>query len=89
MAGLDRMIGLSARTQGEAASGQVDIFSLGGAAEPEKLVLPAAAPWLPAEKLHREYQAAGFYFSAHPLDEYQASAQQVARPDLRRIRHPR
>jgi DNA polymerase III subunit alpha len=71
MAGIDRMIGLSARTQGEAASGQVDIFSLGGAAEPEKLVLPAAAPWLPAEKLHREYQAAGFYLSAHPLDEYQ------------------
>ncbi|MGB8817900.1 MAG: DNA polymerase III subunit alpha [Rhizobiaceae bacterium] len=72
MAGLDRMIGLSARTQGEAASGQVDIFSAFGAAEPEKLVLPAATPWLPAEKLHREYQAAGFYLSAHPLDEYQS-----------------
>jgi DNA polymerase III subunit alpha len=72
MAGMDRMIGLSARMSDEANSGQVDIFSLGGAAEPEKLMLPAAAPWLPAERLHREYQAAGFYLSAHPLDEYQA-----------------
>ena len=71
MAGLDRMIGLSARTHGEAASGQVDIFSAFGSAGPEKLVLPAATPWLSAEKLHREYQAAGFYLSAHPLDEYQ------------------
>jgi DNA polymerase III subunit alpha len=72
MAGMDRMIGLSARMSDEANSGQVDIFSMGGAVEPEKLMLPAAAPWLPAERLHREYQAAGFYLSAHPLDEYQA-----------------
>ena len=72
MAGMDRMIGLSARMSDEANSGQVDIFSAIGAAEPEKLMLPAATPWLPAERLHREYQAAGFYLSAHPLDEYQA-----------------
>ena len=72
MAGLDRMIGLSARTHDQAVSGQVDIFSMGGAAEPEKLVLPAAQPWTSAEKLHKEYQAAGFYLSAHPLDEYNA-----------------
>ena len=72
MAGLDRMIGLSARTQDQASSGQVDIFSMGGAGEPEKLILPAAQPWTPAEKLQREYQAAGFYLSAHPLDEYNA-----------------
>ena len=26
--------------------------------------------WLPAERLHREFQAVGFYLSAHPLDEY-------------------
>lgn len=71
-AGIDRMIGLSARTQDQANSGQVDIFSMGGAAEPEKLMLPAAASWLPADKLHREYLAAGFYLSAHPLDEYQS-----------------
>lgn len=70
--GIDRMIGLSVRTAEQANSGQVDIFSLGGAIEREKLILPAAPPWAPAERLHREYQAAGFYLSAHPLDEYQS-----------------
>jgi DNA polymerase-3 subunit alpha len=38
--------------------------------EAETIQLPAATPWLPAEKLHREYQALGFYLSAHPLDSY-------------------
>ena len=71
-AGMDRMIGLSARTQDQATSGQADIFGLGAGAEPEKLLLPAAAPWAISERLHREFQAAGFYLSAHPLDEYNA-----------------
>ncbi len=71
-AGMDRMIGLSARTQDQATSGQADIFGLGGGAEPEKLMLPATTPWPISERLLREFQAAGFYLSAHPLDEYNA-----------------
>ncbi|WP_254474149.1 DNA polymerase III subunit alpha [Bartonella sp. B1098] len=52
------------------SSGQVDIFGMeGGLKEP--LILSQTTPWLPAEKLYREFQAIGFYFSAHPLDEYQ------------------
>jgi DNA polymerase-3 subunit alpha len=39
-------------------------------AQPERLVLPACEAWLPAERLHREFAAIGFYLSAHPLDEY-------------------
>jgi DNA polymerase-3 subunit alpha len=70
MAGVERMMGLAARAQENAAMGQGDIFGLGAGSQPEKLHLPAAEPWLPAEKLHREYQAVGFYLSAHPLDEY-------------------
>ncbi len=70
IAGLDRMIGLSQRTQESEASGQADIFGSGGGALGERLHLPAAQQWTSAEKLHREYQAAGFYISAHPLDEY-------------------
>jgi DNA polymerase-3 subunit alpha len=33
-------------------------------------VLPPCDPWLPADRLHREFAAIGFYLSAHPLDEY-------------------
>ena len=68
-AGMDRIMGFAQRTQENAASGQSDIFGLSGAPK-ETLILPQAAPWLPSEKLHREFQAVGFYLSAHPLDEY-------------------
>ncbi|MFS2326460.1 DNA polymerase III subunit alpha [Brucella sp. H1_1004] len=68
-AGMDRIMGFAQRTQENAASGQSDIFGLSGAPK-EQLILPQAAPWLPSEKLHREFQAVGFYLSAHPLDEY-------------------
>ncbi len=31
-----------------------------------------AEPWLPAERLRREYEAVGFFLSGHPLDDYAA-----------------
>jgi DNA polymerase-3 subunit alpha len=69
--GLDRILGFAQRAQENRISGQSDMFGIGGgAAEAETIQLPAATPWLPAEKLHREYQALGFYLSAHPLDSY-------------------
>ena len=39
--------------------------------------MPQAEPWLPAERLHREFQAVGFYLSAHPLDEYKAALEKM------------
>ena len=77
MAGLDRMMGMASRAQENAASGQSDIFGVALGAEPEKLYLPNVEPWLPAETLHREFQAVGFYLSAHPLDEYRATLQKM------------
>ncbi|WP_425373825.1 DNA polymerase III subunit alpha [Phyllobacterium salinisoli] len=76
IAGLDRIMGHAQRTQEDAVSGQADIFGLGGGPK-EKLQLPAAPPWLPSEKLHREFQAVGFYLSAHPLDEYRSVLQKM------------
>ncbi|WP_455482597.1 DNA polymerase III subunit alpha [Bartonella sp. B35(2025)] len=53
------------------SSGQTDIFGIeNGIKEP--LILSEASSWLLTEKLYREFQVIGFYFSAHPLDEYQA-----------------
>lgn len=76
MAGIDRMLGLASRAREDAESGQSDIFGSAGAPR-QTLVLPAAAPWLPAERLHREFQAVGFYFSAHPLDEYKEALKKM------------
>jgi len=71
IAGLDRMMGLAQRAQEDAAMGIVDMFgALAGGPRQQKLHLPPADAWLPAERLHREFQVVGFYLSAHPLDEY-------------------
>jgi DNA polymerase-3 subunit alpha len=47
-----------------------DAFDFGGNGAIAEIQLHDAKPWLPAEQLQREFQAIGFYFSAHPLDEY-------------------
>lgn len=70
IAGLDRIIGHAQRTQEDSVSGQTDIFG-GMAATAQTIQLPSVSPWLSSEKLRREFEAAGFYLSAHPLDEYQ------------------
>jgi DNA polymerase-3 subunit alpha len=74
-AGIDRILGLATRTQESATSGQTDFF--GGSSDREPLLLPVVEPWLPAEKLQREYAAIGFYMSAHPLDEYRTVLQKM------------
>jgi DNA polymerase-3 subunit alpha len=38
----------------------------------QPLLLPMVDPWVASEKLQREFDAVGFFLSAHPLDEYRA-----------------
>ena len=68
--GLDRIIGYAQRAQENKTSGQSDMFGSSSAAGPETLIFPPFSPWVPSEKLMREYQVLGFYLSAHPLDSY-------------------
>src|SRR5690606_14845664 len=70
MAGIDLLTGLGAQAQRNAAQGMTDLFGAGYADRSEELRLPAVEPWPAAERLHREFQVAGFYLSAHPLDDY-------------------
>jgi DNA polymerase III subunit alpha len=67
IAALDSILGLANRTQDERAAGQADIF---GSGAPEPLRVPPYQPWLPADRLQREYEAIGFFLTGHPLDEY-------------------
>src|SRR5690606_31355168 len=69
-AGIDLLTGVGALAQKNAAQGMTDLFGAGYADRAEEIRLPAVEPWLAAERLHREFQVAGFYLSAHPLDEY-------------------
>lgn len=66
--GLDRLIGHATRVAENQAIGMTDMF--GGDTGETAIALPDVAPWMSSEKLLREFQAVGFYLSAHPLDEY-------------------
>ena len=67
---IDTVLGRAQRAHEGAAIGQSELF--GGGAQREPIVLPQMEPWLPAERLRREYEAVGFFLSGHPLDDYAA-----------------
>src|SRR5262249_13869855 len=67
-AAADAMLAAAQRTHDAAAIGQSELF--GGPAARPPLAPPRAEPWLPAERLQREFDAIGFFLSGHPLDDY-------------------
>ncbi|MES2752453.1 MAG: DNA polymerase III subunit alpha, partial [Pseudomonadota bacterium] len=67
-AGADAIVAACQRGHAASTLGQNDMF--GGMADAPSIVLPAVEPWLPADRLRREYDAIGFFLSGHPLDDY-------------------
>ena len=67
-AAVDAVLGHAQRRFESRSVGQDELF--GGPAAREPLPIPQAAPWLPAERLQKEYDAVGFFLSGHPLDDY-------------------
>ncbi|MEX6507885.1 DNA polymerase III subunit alpha [Jiella sp. M17.18] len=76
LANIERLSGYALRIHEGRTSGQDDMFSSAGGA-PEPLKLNPAPLWTASEKLLREFQAVGFYLSAHPLDEYKATLKRL------------
>ena len=74
-AAVDALLATAQRTQDDAARGQSELFT--GASLPAPIALPAIEPWLPAERLQREYEAVGFFLSGHPLDDYAAALKRL------------
>ncbi len=74
-AAVDTMLATAQRAHEDAAIGQSELF--GGAAAPAPIALPAIEPWLPAERLQREYEAVGFFLSGHPLDDYSSALKRL------------
>ena len=74
-AAVDTMLATAQRAHEDAAIGQSELF--GGAAAPAPIALPTIEPWLPAERLQREYEAVGFFLSGHPLDDYAAALKRL------------
>ena len=69
-AAIDMLLKHSHQVAEDRGSGQVNLFMDSGAAS--KPPLPAARPWDDLTRLQHEFQALGFYLSAHPLDGYRA-----------------
>ncbi|WP_374631466.1 DNA polymerase III subunit alpha [Ferrovibrio sp.] len=75
--GLDMLIRHAQVKAEERASNQVSMFGGGGPASERLPKLPDNAIWTSMEQLAKEFEAIGFYLSAHPLDAYQASLNRV------------
>jgi DNA polymerase-3 subunit alpha len=65
------ILSMANRTTAETAAGQNDLFGdLRESGITEDLILPTVEPWLAIERLNAEFEAVGFYFSGHPLDDF-------------------
>src|SRR5690606_14834699 len=60
----------AAAAAGERRSSQVSLFGNGAEAAVPPPSLPAVPAWTEMEKLKQEFEAIGFYLSAHPVDAY-------------------
>jgi DNA polymerase-3 subunit alpha len=74
-AAIDIVLAAAQRAHDNAELGQNELFA--GPATKEPLALPAVEPWLPAERLRREYDAIGFFLTGHPLDDYAAALKRL------------
>jgi len=66
-AAIEAVLATANRHTDDRKAGQNALF---GAAEADDLVLPKVPAWPAGEVLKREYEAAGFFLSGHPLDAY-------------------
>jgi DNA polymerase-3 subunit alpha len=68
-ANVDRMIAAGNRSLETIAEGQNDLFS-GAHHAPPAIELRPAKPWIPTDRLSKEFEAVGFFLTGHPLDDY-------------------
>jgi DNA polymerase-3 subunit alpha len=66
-AAIESILATANRHAEDRKAGQNALFGDAGA---DDLALPKVQPWPAGERLRREYEAAGFFLSGHPLDSY-------------------
>src|SRR6478736_4711636 len=69
------MLATAQRAHEDVAVGQSELFGGGSAHMP--LALGDVEPWLPAERLQKEFDAVGFFLTGHPLDDYAATLKRM------------
>ena len=74
--GIEAIMGEASAQQSERESNQIGLF--GGGDQPKQTIrLADVSDWPPMERLREEFDAIGFYLSAHPLDSYGKSLQRL------------
>jgi DNA polymerase-3 subunit alpha len=68
--GAETLIRYAAAAASERESAQVNLFGGDSAEQHARLALPEVEDWPAVERLRHEFEAIGFYLSAHPLDAY-------------------
>jgi DNA polymerase-3 subunit alpha len=74
-AAVDVMLASAQRAYDDVVVGQSELF--GGGAAHAPLAVGQVEPWLPAERLQKEFDAIGFFLSGHPLDDYAAALKRM------------
>ncbi|MGB7176020.1 MAG: DNA polymerase III subunit alpha [Xanthobacteraceae bacterium] len=74
-AACDTLLATAQRTHDDAERGQSELF--GGSAAVAPIMVATLEPWLPADRLQREYEAVGFFLTGHPLDDYGAALKRL------------
>ena len=75
-AAVDAMLAAAQREHDALTRGALE-FSFGGRDTGDADRLPTIEPWLPAERLQKEFDAIGFFLSGHPLDDYADTLKQM------------
>jgi len=70
LANVDRFIAAGTRSLEDENGGQNDLFA-SASRTPPPIELRTAKPWVPTDRLSREFEAVGFFLTGHPLDDYQ------------------
>ena len=84
MATLDGMMARAQKIQAEKERGQTFLGFLEKTGE-ERFPLDQVVPWDESERLHREKESLGFYFSGHPLDRYRRVMARLVNVDSRSL----
>ena len=76
-AGTEAMVAHAQAAANERTSAQVSLFGGDPTLAPTAKALPQILDWPAMERLRHEFDAIGFYLSAHPLDAYAKSLQRL------------
>ncbi len=83
-AGAEMLMRHAAVEEEERTTNQTNLFGAVEDLAPD-LKLPNAPSWRPMERLQHEFDATGFYLSAHPLDEYRRYFQRLGIEPIRAL----